>query len=476
MKQSNAEKIILKEKHENRELFRFRGSVSCNGLRSRLTNKITSVLDDHLNLGYFTDLIKKVSLWDMLNESDDYTVFAPRDRAFDLEKDLVNRIHQPQYSLHAKTLVQQHIVLGHICSSSFDNGDEFGGLNGDGFIYIINPDGGYLYTPPPEASLRDTIEQIPIVDIDNQALNGVIHTVDRFILPKWVFLELFDLLAPDEFSTMKELAARADIENTFRYLPKARTVFAPTNLAFQKVKASHRDCLYGDRAITTSVLLSHVVDGIISTETILSKDFETLEEGVTVSVVSDGESILVDGVAVFDSDNLAYNGILHAIDTVLLPDSFGCQFDEQTITDGGTVLGLLKEEGMTTIVSLIEKAGLSSSFADPNADITIFAPVEDAFQELTPQTLFCLTTSENALKSLLQYHTLDTIYFAADMKTAKLLPTVDTRRPLLINGLTSIDGLTQVNDAGIVEGDVIASNGVIHKISRVIHSVGAECM
>mmetsp|Transcript_13480 Transcript_13480/g.25848 ORF Transcript_13480/g.25848 Transcript_13480/m.25848 type:complete len:495 (-) Transcript_13480:58-1542(-) len=478
LRQSNADKIGTKVKDERRELFRFRGSVGCSGLRNRLTKKITSVLEDHPNLGFTTDLIKEVGLWGVLDESAVYTLFVPKDRAFDLEKDLVVRIHQPQYFLHAKSLVQQHIVQSQICSSSFANGDEFEALNGDGFIYIVNPDGGYLYTPPPEASRVDTTEQIPVGDVDIQALNGVIHTVDRFILPQWVFLELFDLLAADEFSTMKELASRAGIEDTFRYLPKARTVFAPTNKAFQNVKSSHRDCLYGDQGITVSVLFSHVVDGIINAETVQSKEFATLEEGVTVSVVSDGSSMTVNGVAVFDSDNLAYNGILHGIDTVLLPDSFGCQFDEQSANEaeGGTILGRLKEEGLTTIATLIEKAGLSDFFTDPNADITIFAPVEAAFEGLTPHTLFCLTTSDEALKSLLQYHTLDTIYYAVDLTTAKLFPTTDARRPLLINGLTSNDGLTQVNDAGILEGDVVASNGVIHKISRVIHAVGAECM
>lgn len=454
---------------DERELYRIRGTGGCGGRRFRPSKAITTVLEEHPNLDYITKLIKEAGLWGMLNEDGLFTLFAPKDIAFDVETELVRRIHQPQYSLHAKSLVNQHIVSGRICAAAFENGEELEALSGDSFLYGVGPDREYLYG-------EDKSKPVPIDDVNIQAKNGIIHTVDRFILPGWVSQYLFDLLLDDEFSTMKGLVSRANAEAAFKYLPKTRTVFAPTDTAFQDLSNSQIECLYGSRDATTSLLLSHVVDGLISTETVLTKEFETLVDGVTLSVISDGISITVNGNTVVDSDNLAYNGILHGIETVLLSDSFGCEFKGQAVQEGATVLETLKEEGMITLLNLIERAGLGPLLSNPSADITIFAPVEDAFQGLSPKVLFCLTRTDAALSSLLRYHIVDGLFFSADLKVADLFPTYDADRPLLVNGLTANDGLTQINNAGILEGDIIASNGVIHKISRVIHATGAECM
>ena len=77
----------------------------------------------------------------------------------------------------------------------------------------------------------------------------------------------------------------------------------------------------------------------------------------------------------------------------------------------------------------------------------------------------------------MRYHTLDNIISAEGLsKIADLLPTTLNGKSVLVNGLTARDGKTQINDAGLVEGDIHASNGIIHRIDHVIHHTGAACI
>lgn len=77
---------------------------------------------------------------------------------------------------------------------------------------------------------------------------------------------------------------------------------------------------------------------------------------------------------------------------------------------------------------------------------------------------------------MLRYHSLPSMHSAEALEVVELFPTSENGQSVLVNGLTAQDGLTQINDAGLTEGDIHASNGIIHKISRVVHPPGATCM
>jgi uncharacterized surface protein with fasciclin (FAS1) repeats len=98
------------------------------------------------------------------------------------------------------------------------------------------------------------------------------------------------------------------------------TVFAPTDDAFGKLPAGTIDALLADIPQLTDILLYHVVDGKVMAQDVLGlKDAETLQ-GQSFMILVDGASVKLNGDSnVIITDIEAFNGVIHVIDSVLLP-------------------------------------------------------------------------------------------------------------------------------------------------------------
>src|SRR5690606_13213662 len=100
--------------------------------------------------------------------------------------------------------------------------------------------------------------------------------------------------------------------------PGPFTVFAPTDEAFAKVPKDNLDALLKDKAKLTKVLTYHVVPGKIMAAEVKAGQIKTVE-GSKLSVSMKDEKVMVDKATVVQADVAADNGVIHAIDTVLMP-------------------------------------------------------------------------------------------------------------------------------------------------------------
>jgi uncharacterized surface protein with fasciclin (FAS1) repeats len=96
------------------------------------------------------------------------------------------------------------------------------------------------------------------------------------------------------------------------------TVFAPSDEAFTKLPAGTWDALVKDKAKLAQVLSYHVVPGKITVADVKPGNIKTVQ-GDTLYLKSDNGNITVNDAKVIQSDVMADNGIIHAIDTVVLP-------------------------------------------------------------------------------------------------------------------------------------------------------------
>jgi uncharacterized surface protein with fasciclin (FAS1) repeats len=96
------------------------------------------------------------------------------------------------------------------------------------------------------------------------------------------------------------------------------TVFAPTDEAFQKLPAGALAALLRDTARLRAVLNYHVVPGYLMTRDLKSGDIRTLQ-GSALSAVVTSADVRINGARVTHADFLAINGVLHALDTLILP-------------------------------------------------------------------------------------------------------------------------------------------------------------
>ena len=401
-----------------------------------------NIVDQAADLGTFTTLLSAATdagLASTLSYKGDFTVFAPTDAAF---------AALPQGLLASLTVEQlTDILLYHV-------------LDGETFSSAIEAEtiattleGGNIYLSANEGSVTvNTSANVATADVD--VSNGVIHAIDKVLLPD-AYGSVVDAAAKRfVFSTLVQFVTDAQLATTLADPTKTYTVFAPTNEAFAKLPASVVNSLTTQdlvNILTYHVLETQVMAGMLTA----SQEVTTLNgEELLIEV---GESAVINGFAnITATDVLTNNGVIHVIDEVLLPEGYR----DANIIDKANELQIF-----TTLVDAVDDAGLTSTLKY-SGDYTVFAPTDAAFNALPAGLLASLTTEQ--LTNILTYHVLGSEFFISDITelTDELTETALSGETLYItkdNAEVKVNGSSTV----IVE-DVDVSNGVIQAINEVL--------
>ena len=265
-------------------------------------------------------------------------------------------------------------------------------------------------------------------------------------------------VAAGKFNTLVKLVGAAGLAETLKSAGPF-TVLAPTDDAFAKVPADTLNALGADTAKLKSVLLYHVIPGrVLSTDAAKAGSAKTVN-GADVTFTRVGHGLKVNDSNVIAADILATNGVIHAIDGVLLPPSITPPPSAaKDIVD--TAVGAGK---FSTLVKLVGAAGLVDTLKGAGP-FTVFAPTDDAFAKVPADTLSALGADTAKLKAVLLYHVVAGKVLAADaakLTSAKTVNGADVK-------ITAANGGLKINDANVIAADVMASNGVIHVIDGVL--------
>ncbi len=239
------------------------------------------------------------------------------------------------------------------------------------------------------------------------------------------------------------------------------TVFAPSDEAFAKLPAGTLESLTPEQL--TDILLYHVVAGKVMAADAVALDgqmVDTLLEGKQLAISVDGGSVMINDAKVVTADVEAGNGVIHVIDSVLLPPA------EESAGMGQTIADIAAgDERFSTLVGALVSAGLVDALKG-EGPFTVFAPTDDAFAALPAGTLESLTAEQ--LKNILLYHVVPAKVMAADaialdgQSAGTLFEGVEI-------GISVKDGKVFINDTvEVVITDIVADNGVIHVISAVL--------
>lgn len=126
------------------------------------------------------------------------------------------------------------------------------------------------------------------------------------------------LAATPELSTLSGLVTKAGLTSTLNGAGPF-TVFAPTNAAFAKVPAKTMEDLGKDSARLAAVLTYHVIPGKVMAADIKTNSNVKTVNGANVAVSKAGEFVTVEDGLVQTADIAATNGVVHVIDSVLIP-------------------------------------------------------------------------------------------------------------------------------------------------------------
>lgn len=244
------------------------------------------------------------------------------------------------------------------------------------------------------------------------------------------------------------------------------TVFAPTDDAFAALPEGVLDGLLADTEALSTVLTYHVVAGEVLAADVVNLSSATSVQGEEIGIAVEGENVVLnDSANVVTTDVEASNGVIHVIDSVILPPSFatGEPMDDEMMASD-IVATAIEAGSFTTLVTAVEAAGLVETLQS-EGPFTVFAPTDDAFAALGEETIAGLLEDTETLSQILLYHVVAGEVLAADVVGLEAATTVQGEDI----SIEIVDGSVVLNgSAMVVTTDIAASNGVIHVIDAVI--------
>jgi transforming growth factor-beta-induced protein len=284
-----------------------------------ITPVSNTIVDVAVNNG-LTSLVAAVlraDLAETLSGDGSFTVFAPTNEAFQALLDS-NADWNSVEDIPVETL--QAVLLFHVLSTEVRSTDL-----SDTYVNTLS-------TGPNDEALSLQVEVTgdiefngdakPVV-VDVEASNGVVHVIDKVMLPPNVVT-----LALNNAGFTSLVAALTDSRHTTDFVEVLTgdgpfTVFAPTNDAFQALLDSNADwnSLEDiDISVLEAVLLYHVVGANVQSDELSNGDVPTLGGTITIDLTNGAQiKTSTQTVNIILTDVQGWNGVVHAIDTVLLP-------------------------------------------------------------------------------------------------------------------------------------------------------------
>ncbi|WP_366938926.1 fasciclin domain-containing protein [Limnohabitans sp. Rim8] len=270
-------------------------------------------------------------------------------------------------------------------------------------------------------------------------------------------------------SILAEAIQAADLEKTLRAAGPF-TVFAPTNQAFEnllqnELKVSKTELL-ANKTLLTSVLTYHVLGTkVMSGDVPLGQPITTLQKGFFKAEAAGGSLKITDGrnrsSNVVTANVAAQNGVVHIIDKVLLPA-------DKNVVQTAIALSTAPQPEFGILVDAVVAAGLVETLSG-TGPFTVFAPTDAAFVALLEELKIskeALLADKSLLTKVLTYHVVPGLVLKAQVPVGRAITTVQGES-FTVNAALAITD-QRARSAKITGTDVLASNGVIHVIDKVI--------
>jgi uncharacterized surface protein with fasciclin (FAS1) repeats len=266
-------------------------------------DKMKDIVDTAVGAGDFGTLVaavKAAGLVETLKSDGPLTVFAPTDAAFArLPKGTVEALLKDPAKL--RSILKYHVVAGKVMAADV--------IKLESAMTVL----GQKVNIDTSKGVRLNNAMVTATDI--ACRNGVIHVIDAVLLPADDIIDIAKKAGG--FNTLLTAIEAAGLEDTLRG-EGPFTVFAPTDEAFAKLPEGTIEALLKDKKKLASILTYHVVPGKV-----MAADVVKLHEAKTVqgsSVrISSSSAVRINDAKVLKTDIETANGVIHVIDTVILP-------------------------------------------------------------------------------------------------------------------------------------------------------------
>jgi len=414
----------------------------------------TSVLQDKpiaqtlLNSGLTTTLMAYniTGLLDTLT-SGDLTLFAPTNEAW--ESNLPLGLTKEQLFSPSNSATLRSILLYQLSASRLTLAFLRTGVLGQ--IPTLLGGESITVTRLPNVILLNGAE---FVLSDIVATNGYIHSINRVIYPNSILPKnLWETLQRDpSFSGFVSLIARANLQNLLQDANSNYTLFIPSNAALNvsAVDDSH----------LVDIIKYHFVPNIFYSDALKPPlgSLPTVQGSSVLLRLTAAFQILVNTATVTRVDIKATNGVIHVVNQLLIPSNIYPT----------TVIDVIKTNGLTTFADLIDAAELTNilTLVGP---YTLLAPSNKAFSDLDSEFLASLRNDKPSLRNLIFYHVLSNVYNTNSLPAGNVQTNMGQNVTVIPSaGEVRINGSFSVTSAVIINGNLLAQNGIVHVIDHVL--------
>ncbi|CAJ1063862.1 periostin-like isoform X1 [Xyrichtys novacula] len=377
----------------------------------------------------YTDMSK---LREEIEGKGSFTMFAPSNDAWEqMEPEMLSAL-ESNVNIELYNALHFHMVNRRFLTKDLKNDMTITSMYNDLGLYINHYPNGVV-----------TVNCARIIHGNQIATNGVVHVIDRVI--GFVSNNIKDVLdVTDELSSFSAAALASGVMDKLGQ-PGHYTLFAPTNEAFDKLAPGHLERIMGDKAVIAALVNYHLLNSVQCSEAIMSGSTYETAEGSTIQIGCDGNSLTVNGIKmVLKKDIVATNGVIHLIDSVLIPDS---------AKEVQELLG----ESQSTFGDMVSELGLAAALG-PKTEYTLLAPVNNAF------TKEVMSTEESLLKYILENHILKLKVTLSELYNGQLLETLAGKLLRVFIYRTAVC----IENACMTHGGKEGSNGALHVMRSII--------
>ncbi len=410
---------------------------------------IVEVASSNPDFSILVDAVKRAGLADVLSAAGTYTVFAPTNTAFEnlLTELGVSGLNEiPVETL--KSVLLYHVLSTKVTSSAVATG--YASTNADG---AAGSKLSLWIEKTGSAVKLDNRSNVTSADIS--ASNGVIHVIDKVLLPNDV---VGAAIANPNFSILVQAVVKAGLADALKGLDGA-TLFAPTNDAFAALLTELGFSSLDDVPVSTltNILLYHVVAAPVKAADVTTGYAASLapgadDEKVSLYLEKSGSTVKIDNRAnVATADVISSNVVIHAINKVLLPNKI--------------VQIAINDPSFSSLVSALVYADLADAL-NGNGPFTVFAPSNAAFAELLSATGVTQVTDlpKDVVTAVLLDHVVSGNVTSSELADGSV-PTLGANS-ITVSGAGAAPKLNGA--INITATNIQGVNGVFHRIDKVI--------
>jgi len=369
-------------------------------------NNIFAVADSSKSFNVLTGLLRLTNLDEVL-KGGSYTVFAPTDTAFaSLPPETFRALLKPENRQTLIEILKYHVVAGDMTSSSLKSG-AFKTVEGANVDVSVGSSGV-------------TVGGATVTQADIKASNGVIHVIDKVIVPSAIATAVTSMLGPNALTP--------------------RSFSELTSSGSMTISSRSTSMSTGSGSMTMSPSSTSMSTGSGSTR--MSSGSSSMSTGSGSMRMNSGSTSMSSGSG---SSSTTMNS-------------------SSTTANSNLVAVAASNNSFKILTAALKATGLDQTLAS-GGPYTIFAPTDEAFNALPEGVVEELLKPENrdTLIKILTYHVVQGEKSSSMLKSGA----TETLEGASVQVNVSSSGV-MVNDAKVVQPDIQASNGVIHVIDKVI--------